>query len=380
MKPQFPWYAALIACLGIHGRAAAGETVSAEHYVVYKEPGRFGGWPANHGIWAWGNELLVGFSRGYLKDLGERHNIDRQRPEEHLLGRSTDGGVHWTIENPSERGELIPEGRWLHGTPPPGLVPRQPTACPGGIDFTHPDFAMTVRMTDADGGPARFWTSTDRGHSWKGPFALPLFDQKGIAARTDYLVNGPSDCLLFLTASKHDGLEGRPLVARTTDGAKTWRLVALIGPEPSGYSIMPASARLGPRDLFVALRRREGSRHWIDAFRSHDDGQTWDPAPRPVEDTGNGNPPSVIKLPDGRLCVVYGYRAAPFEIRARISADGGNTWGKILTIRGGGGGIDIGYPRSVLRPDGRVVSVYYFHDQPKSERYIAATIWSPPPP
>ena len=55
---------------------------------VYAEPGRFGGWPANHGLWAWSNEILVGFSRGFYKDLGERHNIDRERPEEHLLARS----------------------------------------------------------------------------------------------------------------------------------------------------------------------------------------------------------------------------------------------------------------------------------------------------
>ena len=49
-----------------------------------KEEGRFAGWPANHGIWSWGNEILVGFSAGYHRDLGPNlHNIDRNRPEEH---------------------------------------------------------------------------------------------------------------------------------------------------------------------------------------------------------------------------------------------------------------------------------------------------------
>ena len=67
------------------------------HVKVYAERGRFGGWPANHGIWSWGNEILVGFSAGYHKDLGlERHNIDREKPEEHLLARSLDGGMTWT--------------------------------------------------------------------------------------------------------------------------------------------------------------------------------------------------------------------------------------------------------------------------------------------
>ena len=32
-----------------------------KHASVYKEAGRYGGWPANHGIWSWGNEIVVGF-------------------------------------------------------------------------------------------------------------------------------------------------------------------------------------------------------------------------------------------------------------------------------------------------------------------------------
>src|SRR5690242_15374168 len=144
------------------------------HVKVYQRPGRFGGWPANHGIWSWGNEILVGFSAGYHKDHGpERHNIDHDRPEEHLLARSRDGGLTWTIENPAAKGALIPVGKALHGLTPPGLAERPWTDCPGGIDFMHPDFALTVRMTDVNAGPSRFYYSTDRGHNWKGPFRLP---------------------------------------------------------------------------------------------------------------------------------------------------------------------------------------------------------------
>src|SRR5678815_6186594 len=69
------------------------------HVKVYAVPGRFGGWPANHGLWTWGNEILVGFSAGYYKDLGpERHHIDRTRLEEHLLARCRDGGGTWSNE------------------------------------------------------------------------------------------------------------------------------------------------------------------------------------------------------------------------------------------------------------------------------------------
>src|SRR4026209_132075 len=84
------------------------------HVKVYAEAGRFGGWPANHGLWSWGDEILVGFSAGYYKDLGpDRHHLHRERPEEHLLARSLDGGETWSIENPAEKGALIPAGKAL---------------------------------------------------------------------------------------------------------------------------------------------------------------------------------------------------------------------------------------------------------------------------
>ena len=133
---------------------------------------------------------------------------------EHLLARSRDGGKTWSIENPAEKGALIPVGPALHGVTPMGLKEKPWQDCPGGIDFTHPDFALTVRMTDVHAGASRFYYSTDRGKTWKGPFRLPSFDQPGIAARTDYLVNAKEDCLLFLTAAKQDRREGRGAVRR----------------------------------------------------------------------------------------------------------------------------------------------------------------------
>ncbi|HNR34566.1 MAG TPA: sialidase family protein [Candidatus Hydrogenedentes bacterium] len=350
-----------------------------KHVKVYFEKGRFGGWPANHGIWSWGNEILVGFSRGYYKDMGpSRHHIDREKPEEHLLARSMDGGETWQIEDPAAQGYLIPQGKALHGAETPGVKIPKLRDCPGNIHFTHPDFAMTVRMSSIDAGVSRFYYSYDRGHSWEGPFRLPNFDTPGVAARTDYLVGGDRDCMLFLTAAKRNGKEGRPFCARTRDGGATWDFVSWIGPEPAGYAIMPATVRLAPEELITVIRCREGDSSWLTAHVSRDNGQTWKEQGRPVESTGEGNPASLTLLDDGRLCLVYGYRAKPFSMRARISDDGGASWGKDIVLRDDGAGRDIGYPRSVQRPDGKMVSVYYFHDDATGpERYIAATIWDP---
>jgi hypothetical protein len=348
-----------------------------EHVDVYRVPGRFGGWPANHGIWAWGNEILVGFSAGYFKDNGpRRHAIDHDKPEEHLLARSLDGGQTWRIENPADRGALIPRGRSLHGIAPPDVPQPEPTECPGGIDFAHPDFALTARMTDVDVGPSWFSYSLDRGHTWQGPYKLPQFGA-GVAARTDYLVNGPQDCLMFLTVGKENRQEGRPICVRTVDGGKSWKLVGWIGPEPTGFAIMPSTVRLSSSELLTTLRVHEGRRRWIDAWFSADNGQSWQWRGRPVASTGEGNPPSLLRLKDGRLFLAFGYRAEPYGMRATLSSDEGRTWSDPIILRDDGGGRDLGYPRSVQRPDGKVVVIYYFHDAPTSDRYIAATIWDP---
>ena len=376
--PTTARYAVLLGLLAI--TAVSEETsVSAEHIKVYHEPGRFGGWPANHGIWSWGNEILVGLSAGYYKDQGPtRHHIDHDKPEHHYLARSLDGGETWAIEDPAAHGFLIPQGDSLHGTELPDIEIVPAVDCPGGIDFTHPDFAMTVRMSDVDAGPARFYYSYDRGKTWQGPFKLPDFGTPGIAARTDYIVDGQHACMLFLTAAKSNGREGRPLCVRTTDGGASWSLVSWIGPEPKGFAIMPASVRLSSTDILCALRQREGSRRWMSAYASRDNGASWQPLGDPVADLGEGNPPSLIKLANGALCLTYGHRAKPFSIRAKLSTDNGLTWGPVIALRDDGSCRDIGYVRSVQRPDGKVVTVYYFVDDATGpERYIAATIWDP---
>ena len=141
---------------------------------------------------------------------------------------------------------------------------------------------------------------------------------------------------------------------------------------------MPSTVRLGPKELLTAIRRREGPKAWIETYRSADDGKSWKRDTVPAADLGTGNPASMILLRDGRVCLTYGVRATPYSIRARLSADGGRTWGEEIVLRDGGGGVDLGYPRSVQRKDGKVVTLYYFWEKKTGpESFVAATIWDP---
>ncbi len=362
------------------GSEGASQAEQPRHVKVYFEKGMFGGWPANHGIWIWGEEILVGFGMGHYKDHGLRHHIDREKPEIPMLARSLDGGETWTLEDPTANGYLITEGGYLHGVTRPGLTIPPMLESEGGIDFTHRDFALTVRTNSIHAGIGRVFHSYDRGRSWKGPFRLPSFGTPGIAPRTDYIVDDKDTCTLFITAAKPNGLEGRPLCVRTTDGGKTWKFLSWIAPEQGeGFSIMPASVRLGDSDILATVRDHEGPRRWIATYLSTDNGSSWEYLNDAVPDAGIGNPPAMIRLRDGRICLLYGYRAEPYSIRAVLSSDGGRTWGDHITLRDDGASRDIGYVRAVQRPDGKVVAVYYFTDEASGpERYIGATIWSPP--
>ena len=355
--------ATLVAVAGCLSAAAQEQLPDVQNGEVQYGEGRFGGWPANGGIWNWGDEIVTVFTLGYFDpNKTSGHPIDGSRPSGKMQARSLDGGATWTLERPTFLADETKER------------PVSPLA--EAMDFSNPDFSLMFLMT-------KFVYSNDRCKTWYGPFDLPKFGRPGLLARTDYIVNGPKDLMAFMATEKDDGKEGWPACIRTRDGGLTWTLEGMIGEQPGegGYSIMPSTLRLKDGTLYswIRNRRAEGDKRifYIDAFRSKDDGKTW----AYIGDSkiiNGGNPPHMIRLADGRLALTYGSRNPPYGIRGRVSGDDGATWGDEFIIRGGGGSWDLGYPRTVQRADGKCVTVYYFNDGKRPERFIAYSIWTPP--
>ena len=339
---------------------ANSKQLSAQHRFVYKEPGRFAGWPANGGIWHWGDEILVRFQIGIHDDSGGGHAISREEPSRQILARSLDGGETWMHEE----------------------IEVQPVE-PGPIDFAHPDFAMQCNGS-------RFCISYDRGKTWIGDYDLPGVGKK-LTSRTDYLVNGKDDCHFFLSAKEERvqaGIQDRAFCARTIDGGENIEFVSWITDNIEVRSVMPSTVRISDTHLVTALRRRydtkqdDGTRlsqNWIEICHSMDNGETWSFLCKAADTDGgagrNGNPPSMVRLTDGRLCVTYGYRSTPYGIRAKLSEDNGKSWGDEVHLRDDGRNWDCGYTRTIQRLDGKLVTIYYYTTAENPEQHIAATIW-----
>ena len=358
------------------------------HVTIYQAEGRYAGWPANYGIWAWGDEIVLGFIAGYHKDTnGGLHSRDCSRPFETLQARSLDGGMNWTV---SPLPAQSPGGKALsadeHADAPlqfaGALHDENAFLTPQGIDFSTPELAILCARSGLNAGSVSwYYTSVNRCHSWDGPYRLPDMGLPGIAARTDYHILGAKRCLFFLTATGAvTERSSRVFAAETIDGGASFQFKGWVTPAfADGYQIMPASVMLEGGALVAVRAKDESINHsWIDLYRSDDNCRSFKKIAQPVMDTGaGGNPPTLTRLHDQRLCLTYGSRRNPCGIYAVFSGDDGATWSEPTLLRAGGDSFDIGYPRTVQLDSGTMVTAYYFTEQSGGAASIQATIWQP---
>lgn len=372
----------------------------ATHYTAAAEAGRFKGWPANNGMWIWGDEILINYFDGTFADKGSgQHALDQAAPLLPEQARSTDGGVTWTIE----KGKLAAPGgdasKWNFAVR--ALTPAQyreiwqkTPALPAAVDFTGPGFAALMRYTSTHFGSSYIYYTADKGRTWAGPYRFPDFGFKVVAARPCFMVESASTMSMFITVNTWDrGSPGyddekgaRTVMVKTADGGLNWRLIGRSGRNPgpdsspdAGFSIMPAGLRLSPTTYIQATREWGGTkdnRCWVEVWRTDDTGANWRKLSE-VGVNGSSTPPSLLRLPNGHIVVTYGYRTAPAGVRARISRDQCATWSNEFVIRKDGGTFDLGYTRDVLRGDGKIVTAYYFNAEQNEPRTIRVSVWDP---
>lgn len=353
-----------------------------EHRVLFQEGGKYAGWPANHGIWGWGDEILVGFVEASFKETQPGLHTYDPKTAENRYARTMDGGETWDIEDAYSLGQTA----WGHDNniaPDRAKVPavlKVPMP-----DFTSKDFLLTFLRHNNHDGPSHFYYSKDKGAQWEGPYVFPNMGTAGIANRTDYHVEGKQTLGAFVTTAKSNSKEGRVAFVRTTDGGLNWNLVSWVTAEHGGFDIMPSSVKLDENTWLTTIRTRlENGQNLISCYLSKDNGNTWNRLKDPAPDTGRGgSPPALVKLKDGRLALGYIHRSDfGSRVHVRFSSDNGVSWSDEITLRSGdGANRDVGYPRMVQRSDGKLVMVYYWNNvngkDAKPYRYIATTIFDP---
>ena len=79
-----------------------------QNLEVYRKEGEFVAWPANYGLWIWGDEVVVVFSQGFRGEEESLHARDKTRP---FIGRYADRAGHARIIVPCL--VMLVIGGWL---------------------------------------------------------------------------------------------------------------------------------------------------------------------------------------------------------------------------------------------------------------------------
>ena len=344
-----------------------------EHIIIYRNEAEFCSWPFNAGMWRAGSdEIVVGFMN-IACDYSYPAQLSHRRVE--TFGnisavRSTDGGRTW-----GER-DVVADNNKLNEELQ--YAPPAKYETPG--DFTNPDTLLACWSTPNSGEPdIKAWIkrSEDGGRSWGPAVLLPDCGIPRYQGRPSYVVREDGTILLFLTAQPETDPHDRPVVFSSKDGGCDWALHSYM-PGSSLYRVIcPSPALLPDGTILTAVRCKPSmTSAFNELYASDDGGLTWRFMNRINE---QGDTCDLIRLQDGRLFIVYGYRRPPFGIRAKISEDNGQTWGPELVLRDDGGSLDLGYPRCLQLADGTIVASYYFNDADTSRptggtRYIGGTL------
>ena len=348
-----------------------------------KEPGRYIGWPT---IGKGPNgDLLAVFSRdSHICPWGKTQMI-----------RSSDGGETWSapeticnslIDDRDGGILLLDDGTllftWFTSVAYRDRIIRDRSKLdPASREFQwrlHDEKLPPALVKEQLGAFTR--RSTDGGRTWEPPVRTPCAAPHGPIQLRD-------GRLLYVGKSgdvDHAGLGkgvGKIVAAESTDRGRSWHLIGEV-PFPDGMNVLrlchePHAIETDDGRIIAQIRYewpgRPDSPHESIQTESADGGRTWT-EPKPVG--LDGFPPHLLRLADGTLLSAYGRRHGERGEYACLSDDQGRTWDVANEIKlAGHWSGDIGYPSSVQRPDGAILTAYYQSEREGEPPCLMGTLW-----
>lgn len=352
-----------------------------DNVVVYEDAKFYASFPSI--VRRAGGDLIVAFRRApERRKLGEGATSHTDPTSQLVLVRSHDGGRTWTKE---------PELIYAHpfgGSQDPCMVQlRDGTILCTSYAWAELQPAAFVKLKQpiARHGAFAFLggfilRSTNGASSWQQPIVPPpcrgeihfdIFGNTIPAYNRGAMCEGKDGRLFWVVAAATTNAPKRTgtHLMISNDRGTTWNYSCPVIPE-TNITCNETSIYETPRgDLVAFVRTEQFGDHTLIA-RSTDGGKsfTW-------SDSGfQGHPHYALRLPDDRVLLVYGYRHAPFGIRARVlDAECTNaSLAEELVLREDGGNGDLGYPWATMISKNRALVVYYFN-KADGTRHIAGT-------
>ena len=316
------------------------------------------------------------------------------------LSRSSDGGMTWT--EPVKIFDLpnADDGVDAHG------VLRDGTILYGAVSYGWEGERYSYKNWYANSYIIR---SQDQGHTWSEPAKINIapFTWAYPFGRIIELADGQLLMTMYggylplslrgPAANDKDDVtrEMRKLgdqkpeqqrgdfafIIKSKDGGKTWGDLHVIA---RGFN-ETCPVLLPNQRILVAMRSTEGGAYTATSY-SDDGGNTWSV---PVQISNQSeHPADLLLLKSGELFLTHGQRNKPYGVQVMVSKDNGTTWGaNRVMLAWDGDHMDLGYPVTVQRKDGKLVTAYYIVYGQKNkvvlegpspeEAYIKGILWDP---
>ena len=238
--------------------------------------------------------------------------------------------------------------------------------------------------------------STDEGLTWDecevawASFATPEQSARGYGETNGVLAMPDSTLLCSCYAHRHPPetvYDWNSYLIRSTDGGKSWGDgTFVVNTDEVSYILLADGKLLGfarldtmyARDIWGITGQKGEGGDTLTIVESDDQGRTWT-EPRRIG-LGKAQVPGFpLLLPDGRLLLIHGNRQFPFGSQVVASRDGGETWDldHPLILSWFSWDNYGGHPRSILMPDGSIITGYYvrmFKEDPAVTKDLASHV------